>query len=187
MSTQPNSNSRAQGQGFKRRLLTVLAAAGAFFWISTWRRSPLLSEGLSAPAWQLTLLGGTTVRSQELKGQVVVLEFFATWCPPCRESLPTLASLAAEDSGARIFAVNQDEVSESHSWTQRDAVVTDFLREHHWAFPVLMDDGTMQGAFHIDHLPTLIVIDPVGRIAFAESGVFTLEDLRAEIQKARSP
>jgi thiol-disulfide isomerase/thioredoxin len=111
-------------------------------------------KGRPAPVLSLKTLDGKAVSSAALRGHVVVVDFWATWCIPCRESLPHLQELAADKKlageGLLVLAVNAGEDAPS---------VKSFLEKNGYTFTVPLDqDGQMMRAFHADALPTTVVI-----------------------------
>ena len=135
--------------------------------------------GKPAPDFQLTTLDGKNVALADLKGQVVVLDFWTTWCAPCIESMPHLAKLHADkrDAGVKIFAVNVQEAKPK---------VEGFLKARKIDVPVLLDaDGGVAEKFNVISYPETIVIGKDGVvkkvfIGWAQDG---LESLRAEVQR----
>ncbi len=114
----------------------------------------------------LAPLGGEKRALASLKGKVVVLDFWATWCPPCRESLPRLQALATDPKkskqGLVVFAVNEREDA---------ADIRGFLDRNHYSFTVAQDaDGSLARAFDVTGLPTTVVIGRDGTIQAAATG-----------------
>lgn len=119
--------------------------------------SPLV--GKTAPDFKLDLLAGGQVSLSELKGSVVVLDFWATWCPPCRKSLPHLNKLYEDNKagGAKVFAVNcQEEKGE----------VQNFVTKTKLTVPVLLatTDETIQ-AYEAHSIPTTVIIGKDGKVS----------------------
>ncbi len=99
------------------------------------------AEGNPAPPFSLTSLDGTQISASDLKGSVVVLDFWATWCPPCVASLPRLDDLFQnlKDPSLKIFAVNEAEDKET---------VRKFIDSKKLTVPVLLDsDGKVGESF----------------------------------------
>lgn len=118
------------------------------------------AERLLAPDFVLPDLAGDRWRLYEAKGRPVLLNFAATWCPPCREELPSLARLHEQQGpeGLQVVTIFID-------WTGRADVATlaDKLALH---FPVLLDpQGAVSRVFQVRALPTTILIDNQGRVA----------------------
>lgn len=119
-------------------------------------RHPLV--GKPAPDFTLERLEGGEVKLSDLKGKVVVLDFWATWCPPCREGLPHLAKLhdAKKDAGLELFAINVREAKPQ---------VQQFLQEQKLSLPVLMDaNGKVSGLYMVRGIPQTVVIGKDGNV-----------------------
>lgn len=125
--------------------------------------------GEPAPDFQLTLVDGTHVRLSELRGQVVVLNFWATWCVPCRTELPLLDGYyrVVREHGIRVFAA-----------TTEDSVPLSQLRR---VFAVLSIGAVrnIRGPYEPIRgaVPTNFVIDRAGRVRYAAAGAFNLDAL----------
>jgi len=136
--------------------------------------------GKPAPDFTLDTLDGDTVTLSDLKGQVVVLDFWATWCPPCVRSLPELDQLHQQRAGdtVRIFAVNLKENEEQ---------VHSFLRSRGLTVPVLLDrEGEVAEKFNVHAIPQTIIIGKDGEVrqVFVGAGPDTFERIRLEIETA---
>ncbi|GAC1348004.1 MAG: TlpA disulfide reductase family protein [Myxococcales bacterium] len=150
----------------------VLAAAGLVVALAALkeRRAPQAGSA-SAPAVSLQLLAGG--RSVPLpQGKVTLVDFWATWCAPCRASMPRVQSLWQEYAprGVELYSVNTDDES-----PQRRSAVAGFLQENGLSFPVVLDDAnrTASDAFRIASLPTMLVIDRQGRVVWSRVGAIT--------------
>lgn len=135
-------------------------------------------EGKAAPAFSLQTLDGAAVSLAELKGHVVVLDFWATWCPPCRKSLPGLAQLYKDKAGAGVlvYAVNVKEAKEQ---------VQAFLRQQNYTIPVLLDpDGEVAQEYGVSGIPQTVVIGKDGKVrrVFIGATPKTEEEIRAEVE-----
>jgi thiol-disulfide isomerase/thioredoxin len=128
----------------------------------------------------LDRLDGTHVRLADYHGKVVVMDFWATWCGPCRvegKLFERLLDIFRDNPAVAFLAVNVDE---DHG------VVRDFLRDEKWTTPVVYARG-LDASMGVNALPTVLIIDPQGRVAFrqagldAESFVSTLETKVREI------
>lgn len=114
--------------------------------------------GHPAPSFKLAGLDGNEVSLASLKGKVVVLDLWATWCPPCRMSLPHLDKLyqSKKKDGLIVFAVDQQE--------EKDKVQA-FVKETKLGVPVLLDsDGDMSEKYKVDGIPETIVIGKDGKV-----------------------
>lgn len=132
-----------------------------------------VAAGDMAPAFTLATLQGERVSLEKLKGSVVVLDFWATWCGPCRASLPMLEEFAiwAKDSGhpIKVYAVN---VWERVAGKQRLDAVADYWRGAGYTVPVLLDEhGMVIKSYGFTSIPSLVVIDTDGRVVRAHRGM----------------
>ena len=126
--------------------------------------------GQIAPNFEMTLVDGTKVKLADLRGQVVVINFWATWCVPCRTELPTLDAFyhARKDAGLRVFAV-----------TTEDSLPL-FQLKKLFAAMRMSPVKRLSGPYHdLGALPTNYVIDRAGRVRYAKAGAFDLDDLNA--------
>lgn len=122
--------------------------------------SPSPREGFFAPDFTLDTLDGDRVTLSELRGKIVVVNFWTTWCPPCREETPALEASykAYKDSGVIILGLNltdQDSLKE----------VEAFAKEFRLTYPILLDrDGSVGLTYQLNGLPTTFFINREGVI-----------------------
>ena len=133
------------------------------------RGSPV--EGKTAPAVSLYLLdGGKTMQLSERRGHVVVLDFWATWCQPCKRSMPDLQRIYKDYAGrgVELLAVNTDDGLGQN----RDPAIREFFLQNHLDMPVALDDElhTATSAFGVKGFPTLVVVDRAGSVSFSHEG-----------------
>ncbi|MDH5328226.1 MAG: TlpA family protein disulfide reductase [Gammaproteobacteria bacterium] len=126
----------------------------------------LLSLGVqaAAPAFTLKDLNGQNVSLKQFKGEVVYLDFWATWCPPCRKSFPWMDQMHQryKDLGLKIIAVSLD--------GKRD-VIDKFLKENPVKFLILHDpDGKVADAYKLKGMPSSYLIDRQGNIRVTHAG-----------------
>ncbi|KZY43639.1 redoxin [Oleiphilus sp. HI0081] len=124
------------------------------------------AEQLSGAAPDFTLKSnqGSNIRLEELKGEVVMLNFWASWCGPCRQEMPLMNDIFAkyEDLGFTILAVNVDEDS---------ADADRFLKALPVDFPVVYDSTSkVSEMYEVDAMPTTVMIDRDGNKRFLHRG-----------------
>jgi peroxiredoxin len=115
--------------------------------------------GSPAPDFTLTDLQGQKVTLSQFRGKVILVNFWATWCPPCREEMPSMEELFRrfQDQGLVMLAVNIEEDGER--------TVPRFLQGKDYSFPILLDPGTTaQNLYQVFRFPETFVIDRNGTI-----------------------
>lgn len=141
-----------------------------------------IAAGDEAPRYAAPLLTGDTLHLGELHGQVVMLNVWATWCPPCREEMPALEQLHREyeRDGLRVIAVSID---------NRSAVreIEDFIRTNDLSLTILHDaDGRVSRAFRTSGVPETFLVGADGVVVKRWIGRFdpVSEDTRGLVEQA---
>jgi peroxiredoxin len=148
--------------------VALLGFVGYRIWPQIAAAVGVASANAPVPAFALTTLGGEQVSRESLRGQVVLVNFWATWCPPCRVEMPGFQKVYEEkrDRGFTILGIATD-VGGSRT-------VADFLAERGITYPVAMATGKVMRDFGgANMLPTSYLIDRQGRIRNEVRGVFT--------------
>ena len=122
--------------------------------------------GKPAPSFRMEKLGGGHVADSDLHGSVYILDFWATWCGPCRESLPGLDAIYKQRKGAglKVFAVNEQEDADT---------VSKFVHDTGLSIPVLLDtDGKVGASYGANAIPETVVVGRDGTVkaVFVGSG-----------------
>ena len=160
--------------------LLLLVGAGLLQWF---RRSDGLHklEGQAAPRFELSDLDGQTVSLAQLRGKIVMLDFWATWCAPCRISMPILDKLQREFSNDMVLlAVNLLE--------PRD-LVREYVARQNVRSRVLLDpEGNVMRQYGSESIPMQVIIDQEGIVQLVNIGLSPrMEDqLRGEINRLRN-
>ena len=139
-----------------------------------------------APSFTLQDLKGNQVSLSDFKGKVVVLDFWATWCPPCVKEIPHFIELYEQykDRGFAMVGISLDR--------QGVSVVKSFAQKYRVNYPILMTDGQVQKAYGgIPSIPTTFVIDSAGNIrqkyiGYRDKAVFEA-DIKALLEEAKAP
>jgi len=121
-------------------------------------------SGVGAPAPDVTLRDatGAEVRIADYQGQVVVLDFWASWCPPCRAAMPAMDRLHKRfrDRGCVVFGVNIND--------NQDPV--QFMAKMGVSYPLLVNGEAAAAQFNVQGIPTLVIIGVDGQVLYRESG-----------------
>lgn len=134
-----------------------------------------------APDFELGTLNGNKVKLSDLKGKTVVINFFATWCPPCKAELPgfinTMEEYAKDNADVVFLFADVDEDSET---------IKSFLKGRNYSIDPLLDKGaevyskyTLRGG-----IPTTTIVDSEGNISAQHEGLMESSDLKAYIKEA---
>lgn len=138
----------------------------------------LLPNGTPAPDWNLLDKDGNKVALSQLKGKVVVIDFWATWCGPCKQAMPTIQKLynTYKNKGVVVLGINVSE----------NADPVKFMKENGYSYRLLLNGDQVATNYKVEGIPTMYVIDKNGKIAFGQSGVGQnyAEKLEAAIKKS---
>lgn len=153
----------------------VVALAAAFTGLAS-QPAHALESGQAMPAFSLVKMGGGALSPADLKGSVVYLDFWASWCAPCKQSFPWLNEMQAKykDKGLKVVAINLD---------QKTADAEAFLKDTPAAFTIAFDaKGDSPSKFQVKGMPSSFLIGPDGTLIKVHSG-FKPAD-RAELEAA---
>ena len=147
--------------------IVILLTGAAWMWVSatpstsnTAGQVPAPQVGFLAPDFNLPTLAGEAISMESLRGQPVVINFWASWCPPCRSEMPAIQNVHDEykDQGLVLLGINA-----ANQDSRTDAV--DFIEQYGLTFPTLFDAGGQAALdYQVRSLPTTFFIDREGRI-----------------------
>lgn len=156
-------------QMLPRWAMMLLLGAGAMLTIGA-SKAPKVGD--LAPPFELTLVDGSKVTSEQLRGQVVVLNFWATWCGPCKTELPLLDGYfhLQKAHGLKVFAIATEDS------------LPPYMLKKLFAQLRLSSVKRIKGNYPVmTGLPTNYIIDRSGHVRYAKAGAFDLDDLNREI------
>lgn len=153
--------------------LAVVGGLVTVGWVNR-EPDPGVGTGEMAPSLRLPTLDGDTASLAALRGRVVLLNIWATWCAPCVREMPALQRVYERyrDRGLEVLAVSTD----AAPGTRRPdgsvvGLVSEFVDRFGLTFPVALDPSAeVEGRFGTEWLPTTVLIDREGRIRFLEIG-----------------
>jgi thiol-disulfide isomerase/thioredoxin len=154
--------------GWAAALLLVAGAGAGTGGEASAAADKRLTVGTRAPDFELTMLDNSKVRLADLRGQVVVLNFWATWCGPCRTELPLLDTYhrRRNQRGLKVFAIATEDS------------LPIFRLKPLFAAMAIPSARRIKGPYDVmGALPTNYVIDRAGVIRYAKAGAFTLDEL----------
>jgi peroxiredoxin len=144
-----------------KKLCVVVSAITIVFLAVSCTRSPeKVSDSGKAPDFTLSDTQGIARTLSALRGRVVIVEFWATWCPPCRESVAELNKVYEKFKGKNfeLFGISVDKGSEASS------TVRTFVKEHAVTYPVMLDDRNVNSSYGVSNIPVMFVIDKEGKV-----------------------
>jgi peroxiredoxin len=144
--------------------LGLLLALALFLAACSGGQSAMPKVGQAAPDLTVTSLDGATIKLSELRGKVVLLNFWATYCDPCRAEMPAMEKVYKEvvDKGGTVVAVDQKESG---------ATVSKFVTEFGLTFPVALDEkGAAAAVYGVQYMPTSFFLDKEGIVRYMKVG-----------------
>lgn len=167
------------------KLVVIVALVVAFFSYRSYRFRQFgtghATVGEVAPDFELPRYGqkDDVIKLSDYKGQIVLLDFWATWCVPCKRQVKDLRHVSGvfADDDVHIISVNCDENSR-----KRGRAIHNFMHQNYMSFPVALDDHHVQISYDVRKHPTLILIGRDGTIQRFFSGVTHASHIKKAIQ-----
>lgn len=145
-------------------LLAIAAVAVLTLASSLSSKNNVLRVGDEAPDFTLPSLDGQDRALSDYRGQLVIVNFWGTYCPPCVEEMPLIQRYYDEyrDQGLVVLAVNENDPIVS---------IKAFIRQHKLSFPILLDKDTVRKQYGVTAYPSTFVLDQNGRVLSSREGM----------------
>ena len=149
--------------------------------------SPLV--GKPAPAFALEDLSGNMVSLSKYKGKALLINFWATWCGPCKLETPWLVDLRNQyaSQGFEIIGVSTDDIDrgDKEKLGEEKKEIARFVEQMHMPYPVLIEGDLLSKPYGgLDAMPTSFFVDRTGKVVAAQMGITSKDDIASNIRKA---
>lgn len=159
----PKTPNHYLDQRILKKVLAVFISFFTFLIISTHSYANEL-VGTQATDFTLKSMTGENTRLAEQRGNIIVLNFWASWCGPCRKEMPVLQSFHDQysDLGVQVWGINVE---------QENQAGRDFIQGIDISFPIFFDEkNTLSASYKVEAMPTTIIVDRNGQIRFVFQG-----------------
>jgi len=150
--------------------------------------SPL--KGKPAPNFTLQDLSGKKVSLADFKGKALLINFWATWCGPCKVETPWLVELRNQYAakGFEVLGISAEgddlQPSDKEGWAKDKAAIAKFVKEEKMPYPVLINGDSISKPYGgIDAMPTSFYVDRSGNVVNVQLGLTSKDDMEANIRK----
>jgi peroxiredoxin len=155
---------------------TIFSIAVILIVLVGWK---LLFAGDTGPAaeWELKDINGKVIKLSDFKGKVVILDFWATWCPPCRAEIPSFVELqdAYKNKGVQIIGISLDQ--------DGAAVLKPFIEKNKINYPIVIGTPKVTADYGgVEGIPTTFIIDKTGKIVAKHVGLTEKSEFEKEIE-----
>jgi thiol-disulfide isomerase/thioredoxin len=148
-------------------------------------------QGRMAPAFALNNLDGQKVPLASYRGKALMINFWATWCAPCKIETPWIVELRNKyvSQGFEVVGVDTEgddlKPDDKAGWTKTKTDVSKFIQQEKIQYPILLDGDSISVPYGgLDELPTSFFVDRTGKVVAAQVGLSSESDLEAKIKKA---
>jgi cytochrome c biogenesis protein CcmG, thiol:disulfide interchange protein DsbE len=183
--TRANAEKPVGRQNRLERIMASVAAVAviggllfAFAPESFWQGSTLrpASERRAAPLFSLPDLEGRVWNLADHRGKVVLVNYWATWCPPCRAETPSLVKLADElgPRGLQVVGISLDDAKD---------VIPPFVAAYKVSYPILFPQEGLSSGIQVHSIPTTLLIDKQGRVAASFEGAISESVLKKDLEQ----
>lgn len=136
--------------------------------------------GNAAPVFTLKTLDGRSIKLSDFRGQKVLLNFWATWCPPCKAEVPEFERFYQEHHKENIEILAVDIFAQEKG----KEVVENFIKDYSMTYPVVLDEsGSVANTYRVSAIPTTYVIDTKGIITHKVTGAMSYQALQDALAK----
>ena len=163
-------------------IILIVGGLSAIFWMSSQTAAPrettnsygapaLAKQGGTVTDFTIGSLDGDPIALADYEGDVIIMNFWATWCPPCRAEMPGINRFyeAYKDDGLVVLAINEEESAET---------VRPFIQSNEFSFPILLDiEGRVAQQYSTRSFPTTFIIDREGVIQHVQTGEISEDEL----------
>jgi thiol-disulfide isomerase/thioredoxin len=146
--------------------------------------------GKPAPDFVLEDLGGKAVALSSFRGKPLLINFWATWCGPCKIETPWLIELQNEyaSKGFEIVGISTEgedlQPGDKEGLARQKTAIARFVKEEHMQYPVLVNGDSLANVYGgLDAMPTSIYVNPEGKVVAVQLGITSKEDMEANIKK----
>ena len=161
-------------------IVLIVVGVGSLLWMgqqsATSASQPTTPTGATAPDFALLSPEGREISLSDYAGQVILINWWATWCPPCKAEMPAINAFyeAHQADGFVVLAVNSQEGA---------STVKDFIQHNGFTFPILLDSqGQVMDRYHVRALPTSFIIDRHRVIQHIQTGEISPQQLEAIVE-----
>jgi thiol-disulfide isomerase/thioredoxin len=157
-------NHRRAAHGHGAVAVARALGAGLALLLSLAASADVIKPGAAAPAFQLHSSANTDLSLSDLKGQVVLINFWASWCGPCRQEMPVLEQLYKKykPAGFALLGVNVE---------PKSADAEGFLKSTPVSFPILFDtDSKVSKLYEVSGMPSTVILDRSGKVRYVHHG-----------------
>jgi thiol-disulfide isomerase/thioredoxin len=147
--------------------------------------------GKPAPDFVLQDVSGKTVALSSFKGKPLLINFWATWCGPCKIETPWLIELQKEyaSKGFEVIGISTEgedlKPDDKEGFDRQKAAIAKFIKEEQMQYPVLVNGDSLVGPYGgLDAMPTSVYVNPEGKVVAVQLGITSKEDMEANIKKA---
>ena len=138
-----------------------------------------LLEGKKVPAFKVTDLKGKAITDKSLKGKAYLLDFWASWCGPCKAASPTINSLHGKYKGKGFVAIGAN----TSDGDKSKQISADYLKEHKYAYWFTHSNDAIAEKLNVTGLPSLILVDKTGKVRKVWTG-FSVDEKSPGAEKA---